>query len=932
MRILTKSLMLAMTLAIALHAQAQQWSDVGNQGITPDPGTAAGSGANLPFMEIYNGVPYLVYTTSNNQVVVMRYIANNWIILPTVATVGATPHLAFDNAGVPYVVYQNSGAVNVKKYDGTNWVQVGATAINNTLGIGGALLPKIAFDPVNNAPYIVSVDAGNGINVFKFNGTAWVVVGQQDLITSSSYPSIAFTSTGTPYVVARLASNGDLRVSSFNGTTWNAVGGGGFASVAGQFTSIAMDGSGTPYVVASNVVSGGNKATVYKYNGTSWVTVGGIGFTAGNSFYAQLKFNFAGVPHLVYTNSFNNGKATVMKFDGTNWVTVGLPDFTSGVATSPSLAFDNASTLHVAYGDGSFANAATVMKLCGSTAGVVTSTTPASTCGPGPAVTLAASGSGLRWYDASGKYVGGGTSFTIPSLTATTTVSVSSYDGTGCASPRTNVVATVLVIPTISATTPGSRCGSGSVSLAATPSAGTINWFATSTGGSSIGSGNSFSSPSITTTTTYFAEANNSGCLSAARTAVLATVKELPTLGVGIGDFRCGPGSVNLSSSAFPTGATVTWFAANSGGSSLATGNTFTTPSISNTTTYYAEANFNGCVSASRQALIAEVRTVPAVTGSTGGEICNEGTVTLSATTSSGSQPRWYDVETGGTSLSSATTFTTPTLNATKTYYVEALQSGCTSTPRTAVIATIKPYPSLNVSDVSRCDAGTVSFEAGSTGVVSWFAAPTGGSALATGAVFTTPVISVTTPYFAQATLNGCIAPTRTQVQAIVIATPAQPTITQNNANIEAPVLTSSATAGNQWYRNDVVISGATNTTYTIADAGFYKVQVNNSGCLSPFSAVVNYVITGVEVPNENTVTLYPNPTADELVINLHGFEVDKSVHVAIVDMMGRTLSQSSALGGEEVRVKVSSYQSGQYLVLTHQGNRKIVRSFMKSR
>ena len=48
---------------------------------------------------------------------------------------------------------------------------------------------------------------------------------------------------------------------------------------------------------------------------------------------------------------------------------------------------------------------------------------------------------------------------------------------------------TVNAIPTITGTTPGSRCGTGIVTLAATASAGTINWYAAATGGASLGTG-----------------------------------------------------------------------------------------------------------------------------------------------------------------------------------------------------------------------------------------------------------------------------------------------------------------------------------------------------------------------------------------------------------------------------------------------------------
>jgi hypothetical protein len=52
---------------------------------------------------------------------------------------------------------------------------------------------------------------------------------------------------------------------------------------------------------------------------------------------------------------------------------------------------------------------------------------------------------------------------------------------------------------------------------------------------------------------------------------------------------RCGTGTVDLSATP-SSGATINWYAAATGGSPLASGSSFTTPSIASTTTYYAAA------------------------------------------------------------------------------------------------------------------------------------------------------------------------------------------------------------------------------------------------------------------------------------------------------------------------------------------------------
>lgn len=78
--------------------------------------------------------------------------------------------------------------------------------------------------------------------------------------------------------------------------------------------------------------------------------------------------------------------------------------------------------------------------------------------------------------------------------------------------------------------TNGSRSLAGTVSLsAAAPAGSTVDWYANATGGNVLSSGYgtlSFTTPSISTTTTYYVQARNSstGCVSSSRTAVVATV------------------------------------------------------------------------------------------------------------------------------------------------------------------------------------------------------------------------------------------------------------------------------------------------------------------------------------------------------------------------------------------------------------------------
>ncbi|HTN45196.1 MAG TPA: GEVED domain-containing protein, partial [Flavipsychrobacter sp.] len=103
--------------------------------------------------------------------------------------------------------------------------------------------------------------------------------------------------------------------------------------------------------------------------------------------------------------------------------------------------------------------------------------------------------------------------FTMYGLTASTDfrarVTCTSVGGGNAFS---NVKPVLVQNPQIATTIAGSRCGSGSVALYATTSGGgKVNWYAAPTGGSPLATGNVFVTPSISTTTPYYAAPSTNG-------------------------------------------------------------------------------------------------------------------------------------------------------------------------------------------------------------------------------------------------------------------------------------------------------------------------------------------------------------------------------------------------------------------------------------
>src|SRR5262249_10914371 len=140
-------------------------------------------------------------------------------------------------------------------------------------------------------------------------------------------------------------------------------------------------------------------------------------------------------------------------------------------------------------------------------------------------------------------------------------------------------------------------------------SAGTLNWYNTSTDTMVINTGTSLTTPTISSTMPFYVEATNNGCAST-RSMVVATIKPVPVISSTTGAQTCSSGSLVLS--AVSTGSTLNWYAAATGGSSVGTGTTYITPTLSSTTPYYVDATKSGCTS-TRTRVDAVINPLPTV-------------------------------------------------------------------------------------------------------------------------------------------------------------------------------------------------------------------------------------------------------------------------------------------------------------------------------
>ncbi|GGA78099.1 hypothetical protein GCM10008015_18470 [Flavobacterium palustre] len=172
---------------------------------------------------------------------------------------------------------------------------------------------------------------------------------------------------------------------------------------------------------------------------------------------------------------------------------------------------------------------------------------------------------------------------------------------------------TSLTMLEIKTTTAATACENSSVTLKATASAGTINWYDTATGGNLLATGNSFTTPSLSSTTSYYVQADD--CEST-RVRVIATIYKLPTLNITNTTIPiCESEKATLT--ATTDVGTINWYVSSTDNIILSSGNQFTTPALTQNTTYYAEAINNGCSTSIRTAVNIIVNPKPNVSDQT---------------------------------------------------------------------------------------------------------------------------------------------------------------------------------------------------------------------------------------------------------------------------------------------------------------------------
>lgn len=289
-------------------------------------------------------------------------------------------------------------------------------------------------------------------------------------------------------------------------------------------------------------------------------------------------------------------------------------------------------------------------------------------------------------------------------------------------------------------------------------------------------------------------------------------------------------------------------------------------------------------------------------------------------TSSSATGNQWY---LNGVIISGATgqTYTTTQSGS---YTVIVTTGGCVSATSPAVVVSTTFAASVVIATTTgtnpSCTGSSVTFTAtpsngGTTPVYQWQVngvnvgtdSPTYTTTTLTNSQTVTCILTSNYPG-----VTGSPA-TSNVITMTVNAIPATPVITANGA-----VLSSSASSGNQWYLNSVLIPNAINQTYTATQNGNYTVVVTVGGCSSAASAAVNVVNAGIDqTSNDYYFTVYPNPNEGNFNVSFNVI-LKATYHLELKNTLGQLIYQETLpdfAGNYSKQMDVSQFGKGIYLI-----------------
>lgn len=117
------------------------------------------------------------------------------------------------------------------------------------------------------------------------------------------------------------------------------------------------------------------------------------------------------------------------------------------------------------------------------------------------------------------------------------------------------------------------------------------------------------------------------------------------------------------------------------------------------------------------------------------------------------------------------------------------------------------------------------------------------------------------------------------------------------------------------WDFGDGTFSTDTNPSHTYLNSGVYNVTlIAENGCSSDtFNLDVNVIITNLSENLSNSINIYPNPSSNNITINF-GKNISSSI-IEINDLLGKTIYETKVSNINKINIPVNTFKKGLYVI-----------------
>lgn len=411
---------------------------------------------------------------------------------------------------------------------------------------------------------------------------------------------------------------------------------------------------------------------------------------------------------------------------------------------------------------------------------------------------------------------------------------------------------------------------------------GTVKWYADESKITLLGSGNSYTTSALTnpgtennTMYSVYPSCTLNGCEGNIGYVNLTISNTLvaPNLAFPENKNHACSGSSTTIRAVGCSNGTVNWYNTDTGGTPIATGQSYTTPVLtynnsgSNSYNYYADCAIGANIS-SRGSVSFHIYAQPGTPSANQPTIACNTSAVLTDTGCNTSSPEyftamWYESSTSDYYLSYNSTFTTPILTANKTYYLQCIGSADCKSARVPITVTVTctppDAPLIATSAVNICAGTRVNLSAtGCAGIINW---SDGGS----GTSRTNVIFPITTNLTATCTVGGLTSANSNQ---ITITVNPKPNLIITNPAAAAPPYTvnitlAAVTAGSTLpagtslsYHTNAAGTTTLTTPGAIATSGTYYIKATTpNGCtdIKPVVVSISNCLTAIVLSSNST-------------------------------------------------------------------------------